>query len=340
MIQLVINVRFINKKIKIGIIGVGQMGQYHVNVVSMLINRYEFVGIYDIQFERAKEIAEKFETNYYSSLDEILTKSDAVVIAVPTTLHYEVTMKALERGVHVLLEKPISESIDHAEELVFTAQKKGLILHVGHVERFNGAVQEISKIVNNPLFVECRRMSPFSPRIQDVGVVMDLMIHDIDIVVSLIPSTIKTISAIGNCIFSDNDEDVANVQFQFESGCIANFSASRATQSKIRTLSLIQEKAYIFLNYADQDIHIHRQASSAYLMTREEIRYSQESFIEQLYVHKDNPLKLEHIHFYECITQGVEPIVTGEMDINILKITREILRQIKETNLPRIQPMG
>jgi predicted dehydrogenase len=250
---------------------------------------------------------------------------------VPTVLHFKIAKMALEAGIHVLIEKPITQSIEEAEELIHLAQSKGLILQVGHVERFNGAVQEISKIVNNPLFVEARRMSPFTPRVKDISVVLDLMIHDIDVVATLIKSPIIKINAMGNRIFSE---------FQFENGCIANLSASRATQNKIRTLSLTQEKSYIFLNYADQDIHIHRHASQAYLMTREEIRYSQESFIEQLYVHKDNPLKLEHIHFYETITQGATPIVSGEMDIKILKISHEIIDQIQKSNIERIQPIG
>ncbi len=316
------------------------MGQYHVNVVTMLPHRYELVGVHDANPVRAQEVADKFETVYYQEVNDLINASDAVVIAVPTTLHYSTAKMALSAGRHVLLEKPITETVEQAEELISLAEAKGLILQVGHVERFNGAVQEIHKIINNPLLVECRRMNPFTARIKDVGVVLDLMIHDLDIVVNLINSPIQKISATGNRIFSENHEDVANVQIQFENGCIASFAASRATQNKIRTLSVIQEKSYIFLNYADQDIHIHRQASSAYLMTREEIRYSQESFIEQLYVHKDNPLKLEHIHFYECITQGVTPFVSGEMDLNLLRTTHEVLRQIHNANVQRIFPKG
>lgn len=328
----------VTKKLKIGIIGVGHMGQYHVNVVTMLPHRFELMGVYDAQEERAAEVANKFETIAFDTIDDLLEHIQAVIIAVPTTLHHSIAKKALEKGIHVLLEKPITETVEQAEELIHIANKKGLIFQVGHVERFNGAVQEVNKIITNPLLVECRRMNPFTPRIKDVGVVLDLMIHDLDIVVNLINSPIRKITALGNRIFSEKHEDVADVQIQFDSGCIATFAASRATQSKVRTLSIIQEKSYILLNYADQDIHIHRQASSANLITREEIRYSQESFIEQLYVHKDNPLKLEHVHFYECITQGVTPIVSGEMDVNILKITHEVLRQINNANVQRIMP--
>lgn len=306
----------------------------------MLPQRFEMLGVYDQNSDTMKEVAKKFETNYFDQLEDLLQQADAMVIAVPTSLHYDIALKALHEGVHVLLEKPITETVAQAEELINLAQQKGLILQVGHVERFNGAVQEVYKIINNPLLIECRRMSPASSRITDVGVVLDLMIHDLDIVINLVKSPILKISAIGNSIFSDQAEDVAHVHIQFENGTVAHFSASRASQSKIRTLSISQEKAYIFLNYADQDVHIHRQAASAYLMTREEIRYSQESFIEQLYVHKDNPLKLEQIHFYECITQGTEPLVKGEMDVNVLRITHQILDQIKELNAPRIYPMS
>ncbi len=318
----------------------GHMGQYHVNVINMLPQRYELIGVYDQNQEKMQEVAQKFETHTFSTMDALLKEADAVVIAVPTVMHYKTAIHTLNAGVHVLLEKPITETVAQAEEIIALAQKKGLILQIGHVERFNGAVQEVMKIINNPLMIECRRMSPYSKRISDVGVVLDLMIHDLDIVLNLVKSPLLKVNAVANNIFTEHAEDVANVQLQFENGCVANFTASRATQSKIRTLSISQEKAYIFLDYAEQDVHIHRQASSAYLMTREEIRYSQESFIEQLYVHKDNPLKLEHMHFYECIIDGSQPLVTGEMDINVLKITHTILEQIQQTNAPRILPMS
>lgn len=320
-------------QLKTGVIGVGHMGQYHVNVLAGLPVTHELVGVYDANSEQAANIAEKFKTRAYEDIDELLAACDAVTIAVPTRLHYETAARALEAGCHVLLEKPITLFVEEGEKLVKLATGKNRILQVGHVERFNGAVSELNKIVENPLLIESRRLAPYNGRIKDTGVVFDLMIHDIDIVVNLVKKPIVGIQAFGQKIYTDH-EDVASVIMQFENGCVANISASRATQSKVRTLAISQEKNYLFLNYSDQDIDIHRQAASAYLMTKDEIKYSQESFVEKLYIHKDNPLKLQHIYFRRTILGEVEPIVSGEDDVNILRVTDQI-RQMIHDNMPK-----
>jgi predicted dehydrogenase len=315
-------------KLKIGIIGVGHMGQYHVNV-AVSIPKIQVSGIYDKDQQRVKEISNKFLVPSYEDMDQLIYDSDALVIAVPTKYHYEVAKKCLEAGKHILVEKPMTQTVDQAKELVELAEKKGLVLQVGHVERFNGAILEVKKIIEKPFFIETKRLAPFNPRITDVGVVLDLMIHDLDIILNLIPSEIKSIHARGLKVYSEH-EDIANTLIQFESGTIANLIASRVTQNKIRLLTITQEKSYVVLDFATQDIDIYRMASSAYLMTKEEIKYKQESFVEKIFVHKDNPLKLEHLHFINCILGNEEPLVPNSKDILTLNYAYQILEDIKK----------
>lgn len=312
-----------------GFIGVGHMGHYHVNVVSSM-QTHEISGIYEANAERAKEIAEKFNVKAYATAEELIEHCDAVTIAVPTVLHYEYAKAALEKGVHVLVEKPITETLEQAETLIRLAAEKKLILQVGHVERFNGAVMELSKIVQEPRLIQAMRLTPVNNRITDVGVVLDLLIHDLDIVLNLVPSKIQSYHATGSKVITEN-EDIAVITLRFENGTIATLTASRISQYKERSLSITQDKSYIYLNYANQDIEIHRQASSAQLVTQEEIKYSQESFLEKLYVHKDNPLKSEHQHFYESISKTAEPLVPNEKDLETLKIALASLDMIRKT---------
>ncbi len=316
------------KKLRLGIIGIGHMGQYHVNVARSLKGNFILSGIFDINAERAMEISEKYEIKYYEKVEDLMENVEAVIIAVPTYLHYKYASMALEKNIHILVEKPVTENIEQARELVTIAKRKGLVFQIGHVERFNGAVQELHKIVTNPLIIESRRLVPFTERIKDVGVVLDLMIHDIDIVVNIVNSPVVSVQAAGGAVFTEF-EDYSTAILQFENGCIATVAASRVTQRKIRTLSISQEKSYIFLDYATQDIHIHRQASQAYLLTKEEIKYSQESFVEELFVHKENPLKQEHEHFYKCIINNICPIDINNSDIRILEIALEIESKVR-----------
>ena len=319
------------KNIKMGLIGVGHMGQYHLNIVASIVG-YDLQGIFDVHMEMCKEIAQRFDLKAFSSYDELLQSCDPVAIAVPTALHYPIALEALEAGKHVLVEKPMTETVTQAQKLVNIAEKNRLVFQVGHVERFNGAVLELGKVVDHPYLIESRRLAPFNPRIQDVGVVLDLMIHDIDIILNLVNSKVVGLHAFGNSYYSDH-EDVAVATIQFASGCIANLIASRATQNKIRRLNITQESAYIVLDFATQDIDIHRRASSAYLMTREELKYKQEAFVEQIAVHRDNPLKQEHEHFIACIHGLQNAIVSGQEELLTLQIANSILDEIKK-NLP------
>lgn len=317
-----------SERIRAAVVGVGHMGQYHVNIYSEL-NDVDLVGVCDSSEERAGEIASRYNTAAYTDYHELLDKVDVVTIAVPTSLHYEVSKPFVEKGIHVLLEKPIANRLEEATALFELADKKGVHLQIGHVERFNGAVQEIKKVIKDPLVLEFRRVGPFTSRISDAGVVMDIMIHDIDIALNLIDSKVKSINAMGGKAYTDR-EDFASCQLLFENGCLANFISSRVTQEKVRTLAISQKDAYVFLDFNEQDIQIHRQAASHYFMSREELRYKQESFIERIFVHKGNPLKYEVQHFLDCAMRKADRHISAKSELRSLKIALRVLDKIKE----------
>ena len=317
------------KKVKMGVIGVGRMGTYHANVLSILNHDVDFIGVYDANKGHADYVAEKYHTNSYGSMEGLLDDAEGVCIAVPTNLHYDVAKKALLTGVHTLVEKPISRTVQEATDLVKTAKEKKLVFQAGHVERFKGAVVELRKIVENPYLVEARRLSPWIDKDWDTGVVLDLMIHDIDIVLSLIKSEVKHIDAAGNIVRSGY-EDVASAVLQFENGAIANITASRLSETRIRAMAISQVEAFIYLNFETQDINIYRGSSASFFVSSKEITYKQESFVERVLVQKENALKEELQHFALCILGKTEPIVRGEDDIKTLSISLWIIDKIYE----------
>jgi predicted dehydrogenase len=316
------------RPVRVGVVGVGQMGRYHVGVLAEL-PQVELVGIVDVEPKRIQPLVETYNTSGLTDYRELLGEVDVVSVAVPTAIHYEVAREFLDAGVHVLIEKPIAPTLAEAEALFELADRRGVMLHVGHVERFNGAVQELKNIVTDPILIECRRMGPFQFRVKDDGVVLDLMIHDLDIVLNLVGCRAHRISAVGAAVVSDV-EDVANVQLWFDNGCLATITASRATQEKIRTLAVTQREEYVLLNYTDQDIRIYRQGSSEHRLGRGELRYKQEALIERIFVHKDNPLKLEIKHLLDCVTHHATRMVSAEDELYSLQMTFEIVEMIRK----------
>ncbi len=318
------------KRIKAGVLGVGKMGEYHVGILSE--NRdVELKGISDTSEERGRVISERYNVPYFKDFSEMLKQVDVAVVAVPTKLHHQIGMEVLNAGIHVLLEKPCSDNLVHARELFSLADSKNLILHIGHVERFNGAVQELHKLVDDPILVECKRMGPFVERMKDDSVVLDTMIHDIDIILNLIGSKVARMNVMGRSVFSKKD-DVVSVQLKFENGCIANIIASRASQNKERTLSITEKDSYIILDYTDQEIYVHRQSSSDYILTKDSLRYKQESLIERIFVHKDNPLKLEIQHFLDCVKNGTPRKVAVDNELYSLEIALGIMEEFNKQN--------
>ena len=315
-------------KVKVGVIGVGRMGKYHVGILSEL-PEVELAAVVDIDPKVRKVIEDNYNAPGFKNYKDIYSKVDVVVVAVPTGLHFSITKDLLNAGIHVLLEKPCAHNLNHARELFQIAEKKDLTLHIGHVERFNGAVQELHKIVKSPIFVECKRMGPFTDRIKDDGVVLDIMIHDIDIILNLIQSKVTKTHVLGASVFSDKD-DLVNAQLQFENGCIANIIASRASQNQIRTLSVTQKDSFVVLDYTDQEIYVHKKSSSEHKLSKDSLRYKQESMVERIFVHKDNPLKLELKHFLDCSTKGSPRKVAIDNELYSLEIALNILSQFND----------
>ena len=299
------------KRMRAGVVGAGHMGQYHILVYAEQWD-VDLVGLVDIDAATVTRLAAQYDTQGFTDYRELFGKVDVVSVAVPTPLHFPIAREFMEAGIDVLVEKPLAPTLEEARGLFRIAREQNVVLHVGHVERFNGAVQELRKIVVSPILVESRRLGPFVPRVQHDTVIMDLMIHDIDIVLGLVDAEIREIMVTGARVHSDRP-DVANVQLVFENGALAIITGSRATEQKIRTLAITQPDAYIFLNYTDQDIQIHRRAASEYILNRESIRYRQESLVEHLFVHKENPLKLEINHL---LTAARERQRTGRVDLS------------------------
>ena len=316
-------------KVRAGVIGVGRMGTYHVGILSEL-DKVELSAVVDIDSKSRQIIEKNYETQGFDNYRDIYDKVDVAVVAVPTGMHYPIAKDLLNAGIHVLLEKPCANKLDHARELFQIAEDKNLTLHIGHVERFNGAVQELHKIVEAPIFVECKRMGPFSNRIKDDGVVLDIMIHDIDIILNLIKSKVVEVHVLGSSVFSDKD-DLVNAQLKFENGCIANIIASRASQNQVRTLSITQKDSFVVLDYTDQEIYVHRKSSSEHKLSKDSLRYKQESLVERIFVHKDNPLKLELQHFLDCATNGSPRKVAIDNELYSLKIALDILSQFENS---------
>ena len=314
--------------LRVGVVGVGHMGSYHVAALSELLD-VNLMAVCDLLPSRARELADRYGAEAFSDPADLIGRVDAVTIAVPTLQHFAVSRIFLENGIHVLVEKPICTTMKDARELFELATKNNLVLHIGHVERFNGAVQELGNIVDVPTLIECRRLGPFSPRVREDGVVLDLMIHDLDIVLRLVDEEIDLLSATGASVLSDRD-DVANVQICFAGGCVANLTASRVTQNKIRTLSVSQPDAFITLDYADQELRIHRQAKSEHQLTREELKYREQFQVERVFVYKGNPLKLELRHFLQS-AQLLDVVSDPEKELRSLDIAIRVVEMLKST---------
>lgn len=322
------------KSIRAGVVGVGKMGSYHVGVLAEL-PEIQLAGIVDINKKRAAAIGRQYKVPFFTRYQDLYDLVDIVIIAVPTDLHYQIAKDFLKADKHVLLEKPVTNNLSKAREIFNLATKKNLTLHIGHVERFNGAVQELHRLVKTPIFVECKRMGPFSDRMKDDGVVLDIMIHDIDIILNLIPSKVVNTNVMGTSVFSGKD-DLVNAQIEFENHCIASFVASRASQNKVRTLEITQKDSYVMLDYTDQEIFIHRKSSSEHVLSRDSLRYKQESLVERIFVHKDNPLKLEIKHFVDCATNGSPRKVAVDKELYSLEIALKILDQFNKHKKRRL----
>ncbi len=310
--------------IRVGVVGVGRLGQHHARLYYEMPNA-QLVGVVDTDASRAAKIARSYGTHAYTDHRQLLGRVDAVSIAVPTTSHHEIARDFLDAGVHVLVEKPITATVPEARDLVDRARDKNLVLQVGHVERFNAAIVRLREVVRDPVFIEAHRLGPYDPRVQDIGVVLDLMIHDLDIVLEIVQSRVKTIDAVGVAIFTDK-EDIANARIHFENGCIANLTASRITPKKTRKIRFFQEDTYISVDYVKPGMEIYRKQPVAHPapgtppveIVRKRVR---------LKWHE--PLRAELEHFLECIAHGVPPQITGEKAQDALALAVTISEMIR-----------
>lgn len=312
--------------IRIGVIGVGNMGQHHARVLSLLKD-VELVGVADINVERGINTASKYRVRFFEDYRDLFPYVDAVCIAVPTRLHHSVGMTCLQAGVHVLIEKPIAASIAEAESLVNEAAKSQCILQVGHIERFNPAFQELSKVLKTEeiLALEAHRMSPYSDRANDVSVVLDLMIHDIDLLLELVPSPVVKLTASGSRAFNSNHKhrphlDYVTATLGFANGVVATVTASKVTHRKIRSLAAHCKNSLTEADFLNNEILIHRQTTANYMTDHGQVLYRQDGLIEKVHTSNIEPLHAELEHFVNCVRGGNEPSVGGEQALKALRL--------------------
>ncbi len=307
--------------LRAAVVGVGYLGRFHAQKYAALPG-VELIGVVDADAQRAREIATEVGTTAYSDYRELLDKADIVSIAVPTQFHYEVAKECLEAGVHILLEKPITQTVEEADELIAIATGKNLVFQVGHLERFNPAVMALKGVLKNPVFIESHRLAPFKERGTDVNVVLDLMIHDIDILLSMVPSTIKTINSVGVPVLSP-EVDIANARLQFENGCVANVTASRVSRETMRKIRIFQPDAYISIDYQARKISILRKGGMGFPVPGlPEIDMEERSF-EQV-----DALLEEIRSFVDSVRNGTPPVVSGEEGKRALELALQINRKL------------
>jgi len=302
-----------SNKIKAGVVGVGHMGREHARLYSQLEN-VEFMGVYDIDPDIARRISTQHARKPFSSISDLANACEAVSIATPTTSHYDLGEFFLKQGKHVLMEKPITDSTEEAKKLVDLAHEHNVILQVGHIERFNPALNALEEMLTRPKFIESHRLSPYPGRSTDIGVVLDMMIHDLEIILHIVNSPIESMDSVGVAVLSKG-EDIANTRLRFENGCVANITCSRISPEKLRKIRIFQDDTYISLDYQNQGGEIYRKVKSQ--ITRESIS-----------VERDEPLKLELQSFINCVQAKGNPVVGGSPAALALDVAMQITEQI------------
>jgi predicted dehydrogenase len=325
--------------LRVGVIGVGHLGALHAKMYSQIPTAH-LVGVFDIDSTRAEKISAEFRMQAFTQLDDLLAHVEAVSIATVTQSHYDAAMQAIKRGVHLLIEKPITATIEQARALTERAETNGLKLQVGHIERFNPAILALEPYDLKPLFIESHRMAQFNPRGSDVAVVLDLMIHDIDLILSLVKSNVTRIDANGVAVISDTP-DIANARLQFENGCVANVTASRISQNKMRKMRLFQHDAYISIDFATGVSEVFRLADentpraklTKMLGKIEEGQHKRIITYEKPKVREVNALKYELERFVESVQKNIEPPVTGRDGLHALEVAQEIMKKIESQKI-------
>ncbi len=307
-------------KLRTAVIGVGYLGQFHAEKYAQLPDS-ELVAVVDTDMNRAAEVAAKVGASPCADYRELLDRVDAVSIVVPTQYHFEVARAFLDRGVHVLLEKPITTTIEEADELIRIADERKAVFQVGHLERFNPVVMALDELLTGPRFIESLRIAPFKPRGTDVNVVLDLMIHDIDIIQHIIDSPVKQVNSIGAPVFTD-EEDIANARIQFENGCVANVTASRISLKSERKMRIFQADSYITVDFQNKSLAVFRKGSGEMFPGVPNVAMDQKTF------EQGDALKSEIASFLDCIRTGATPVVSGRDGKRALETALMITKQL------------
>jgi predicted dehydrogenase len=305
------------KKLRAAVIGVGYLGRFHAQKYAALEN-VDLVGVVDASRERAEEVAAEVGTAAFTDYRRLLDSVDVVSIVVPTQHHYSVARECLEAGCHILLEKPVTQTVEEADRLIRLAEARNLIFQVGHLERFNPAVLALEGVLKNPQFIESHRLAPFKTRGTDVNVVLDLMIHDIDIILSMVPSGIKLVNSVGIPVLSE-EVDIANARLQFENGCVANVTASRVSREAVRKIRIFQSDAYISIDYQSRKISIFRKDDGGVPVPGLPNVSMEEKSFEQ-----SDALLAEITAFIDSVRSGTAPVVTGEDGKRALELALQI----------------
>ncbi len=340
-------------KIRVAVLGTGSLGQHHVRVYAELAvaHQVELTGIFDAHAETARKIAAKHNLRVFSSVAEAAASADALNIVTPTSTHFDLAKQLLASGKHVLVEKPMTDNTEQAAELVQLAQQHNCVLQVGHVERFNPVFKYLESAAPDPRFIETHRLSPYPARSTDIGVVLDLMIHDLDVILAFVKSPVTSVDAVGIPVLSKS-EDIANVRLRFANGCVANLTASRVSPERMRKIRVFSGGAtpsYISLDYRAQEGFIYRiardgeeESSLLKKIMAAKLGVGKDSNIvsqfggkkivrEPVPIAKDEPLKLELQHFVECVRERQTPMVSGESAKRALDLAFEITRQVQQS---------
>jgi virulence factor len=316
------------KVVRIGVIGAGVMGERHCRVCANL-PRVELIGLADLDEERGRQVAEAYDTTYFSDHRALLAQTDAISIATTTDAHFDVAKACLEQGLHAMVEKPITETIGQAQQLIQMAEERGLVLQVGHIERFNPAFLELKNVTEGMhlIGVTMRRLSPFDTSNTDVDVIRDLMIHDLDLAIDLVGPSVEGLSAWGRSISTAGiDHAVANLSFQ--DGPVVTLFASRVTEQKVRAVEVIAEGAYVEADLLNKSVLVHHRTLPQYLNSHNVTKYRQESIIERIHVPMFEPLMLELRHFVDCVRENRPSQVPGSDGLRALQLAEAVANEV------------
>ncbi|QXP80877.1 MULTISPECIES: Gfo/Idh/MocA family protein [Winogradskyella] len=317
--------------LKVGVLGAGHLGKIHLRLLNQS-NKYDLVGFYDADAENAKRVAEEFGYKYFDSIDDLINAVDVVDIVTPTLSHYDCAKKAIKQGKHIFIEKPITNTVEEAETLRALVAEHGVKGQVGHVERFNPAFTGVKDQIKNPMFIECHRLAEFNPRGTDVPVVLDLMIHDIDIILSVVQSTVKHISASGVSVVSETP-DIANARIEFKNGCVANLTASRISLKNMRKTRFFQKDAYISVDFLEKKCEVVKMKDAPESPGDfDMILQNAEGIKKQIYfdnpeIANNNAILDELETFAEAVKNNTKPVVTLHDGTEALRVANMIINQ-------------